>query len=188
MIEEVMACLRAARYRSASAYLSVAKQEFCRRHLQNAPFLAAISLATAEAGRAVKRGLGPAKHTREIPFLRLAGLSEHAFKPLPDQPGEPVRTLVLACCFLLREIEAADLLIKHVSFRTEGSSLLVDFYLRVSKNDPTGSGCTRTHTCTCAATSPALCSFHAARAQKDLALKLAQDDVDKPFFPTSVRR
>ena len=185
LIEQVVACLKASNYRSVPAYISIAKQEFVRRHLNDRPFPEAIALAIKEVSRSAKRGMGPAKHAAELPFKRLAELESFEFKPKPEDPAHPLPTIVLASWYLMREIEAADLTISHVSFRHENGSPFVDVYLRVQKNDPQGSGCTRTHTCTCSLLPSCLCPYHVALKQRDEALRLSNGNEAAPFFPAA---
>ena len=185
LISEVAACLKAAGYRSVPAYLSLAKQEFARKHLQGSALPDGILLAIREASRSARRGLGPSKHTGELPFLRLSELESFAFDPRPEEPAQPLATMVMACWFLMREIEVADLQIRHVSFRCEAGTLYVDVYLRVQKTDPQGSGCTRTHTCTCSTLPACLCPYHVGKAQQEIASTANGGRTDAPFFPAA---
>ena len=180
----MVACLKASNYRSVASYLTIAKQEYCRRHLGTAALPEAIALTIKEATRSAKRGIGPAKHTVELPFLRLSELESVDLAPVEDEPAHPLPTLILACWFLLREIEIADLQRQHVTFREEGGALFVDMYLRVQKNDPEGTGCTRTHTCTCALTSRTLCPVHVAKFLHEQASAQCDGQGTGPFFPS----
>ena len=114
LISKVAACLKAAGYRSVPAYLSLAKQEFARRLLEGAALPEEILLAIREASRSARRGLGPAKHTGKLPFLRLSELKFFASEPRDNEPAHPLATMVLACWYLMREIEVADLQVRHV--------------------------------------------------------------------------
>jgi len=182
--EQVTACLKGAGYRSIPGYISLAKAEFVRTHLRDKPFPEAITLSIKEINRSVKRGLGAAKHTKDLPFLRLAELHDHNFTSGNDGPTHPLQALIFACWWLMREIEVADLQCSHVTFRQTGDSLFVDVYLRVQKNDPQGTGCTRTHTCTCKLTPQCLCPYHVALFQMQVALDMGKGNPSSPFFPT----
>jgi hypothetical protein len=61
----------------------------------------------------------------------------------------PVRALLFACWWLLREIEASAVKIGHVTIDRSGPSLVVRVLLPVSKTDITALGATRSHQCLC---------------------------------------
>ena len=75
------------------AYLSLAKQEFARRYLEGSALPEGILLAIREASRSARRGLGPAKHTGELPFCRLSELESFTSNPRPDEPAHPLATM-----------------------------------------------------------------------------------------------
>ena len=143
LVDKVGALFKAARYRSAAQYYSVAKGY----HKQ-------AGYAVSQALRSINRGIGPSSAKLDIPLERMGRAfsceMEAAFVALrvpQDQrlwfPGDAV---IVASWFLLRGVEMANLRCEHVSFTRAGE---VKLYLPISKTDPTARGCHRSHMCIC---------------------------------------
>jgi hypothetical protein len=182
LLTKVGGILKSSGYRSLPSYVSLAVE----KHIMLYGALPAdVEITRKKANRSAVRGLGPAKHTRELPMLRLPEAAT-AFVSVvdPDEPANMVRILTIGSWYLSREIEMAAANIEDVSFRVAGSALLVDFYLPSQKNDAEGSGCTRSHTCTCKLQPPDICPYHLCLAQMEFALILSEGCKQSPFAPT----
>ena len=113
---------------------------------------------------------------------------------LPDVPEDEnvewplgvVNLCVLACFFLLREVEVSLLLFKSVTMDMAAET--VSLHFPATKADPKALGCARSWGCICGVLgAPLLCPFHAAlRQQALLRAYFAEDFLDNqsPFFPT----
>ena len=92
------AALKAGRYRSYAAYLSVAKQEAER--VAEAPLPPSVGLALRDAARSCARGLGAPAKAEGLPLELLGGLPEpdvRAGAGGPCGPVGPKALLVLGC-------------------------------------------------------------------------------------------
>jgi hypothetical protein len=184
LIETVAGILKASNYRSAGTYLSIASQSHITKH---GDLSADLELAITNARRSARRGLGPSKHTKELPFLRLAELDGLTCGAC-GSPSELVPAAVVGCWFLCREIEIASMDVAHFSFRSEGDKNFVDLYIPSQKTDTQAEGCTRTHTCTCSSTAQSLCPYHVALKQVTLRLEQSQGAGNNtPMFPSAER-
>jgi hypothetical protein len=126
LVTVVMAALKGAGFRSATSYLSIAKQQHIAAMR---PFTADLALLFTQLSRSAKRGLGPNKHTEALPLER--------FQELPAAPDpwsalgavHPRRYFIVCSWFLLREIEGAHICLGHVSFHVEANQQAVSLLL-----------------------------------------------------------
>ena len=182
LITKVAGILKAANYRSIPSYISLAMDQHVMLH---GPIPANVVLTRKKANRSALRGIGPAKHTRELPMERLPEATEFFQADIiASQPAHPVRVITIGSWFLAREIEMAAANLDDISFRSLDGAPLVDVYLPSQKNDLEGSGCTRTHTCICKLKSRELCPYHLCLDQHAFASSIAKEGTLSPFAPT----
>ena len=160
----IVGCLlKAGNYRSTGNYLNIAHQ----MHTESGEmWTQQLELAGKRFMQSSQRGIGPSRQSRPINF-ELYIMVRVGEEPLV--PGGPVGTenlIVLFTMFLMREIEGAMALRRHIVVDLKG--LNVTWHLPVSKNDPAALGCQRSWGCTCITTSVIhrACPFHAALHQK----------------------
>ena len=186
MVFAVVAILRAAGYRAA---VQVAEQAVLTARLRNFPVPPSVAIALKDARRASQRGLGPAKQSSPIPVERLRDLENRKQAEHPQGPLWPVRSIVLACWWLLREIEMSSVAQREVSFTPQGEASIL---LSVSKTDPRALGATRSHRCACGSVpdaprvlSPALCPYCCLKEHLHLLQSSGLAAPDAPLFPTA---
>ena len=148
----VGALLKAGGYRSASQYISVAKQ-----HHKEAGHVWGPDLdeARAQALRSINRGLGPANPKLDLKLEsagpRFVQEVKMAFDELRVPLAERIRfaaqACITACWFLLRGIELANIQARDITFNRAART--VKLQLPVSKTDPEAKGCYRVHRCIC---------------------------------------
>ena len=178
LVFTVVGVLKAADYRSAANYLEAAK----RRHIQAGfPMTDQLRQACKMAIRSSRRDLGPSKQAEPI---KLAVMANFRVKEAadPEGPLAPGRACLLASWWLLREIEASHARMDHVS--VDWSKKQVDWQLPNSKTDPMALGTSRSHTCSCSASSEVLCPFHAMAAQLAFAAT-SPGNASRWLFPTA---
>lgn len=147
LVYTVVGCLRAAGYRRAESFMDLARQHAIAsgRTIPDATLL-----ACARAVRAAKRGRGTAKQASPLSMDRLAAL-EATEQPLNrGGPMWPLRALLFASWWLLREIESSNVRIGHITVDRTGPVVVVRVLLSVSKTDLSALGATRSHQCLCA--------------------------------------
>ena len=153
--------LKVGRYSSAANYFA-AYRTACER--SGYGFDAQMARAVKDGVRSVLRGLGGPVRAAPLPFERLRFLDG---RPQPRQEGGPMgsrNTLVLGAWFMLREIEAANVLVEHVQLIEDAGNGTpkVVLELPVSKTDQRALGAVRSHGCCCSDGFDPLCPAHAA--------------------------
>ena len=166
----VMGILDQANYRSAELYLDAAKQ----RHIElGYGWSHQLAQAARQARRACRRGRGPAKQAQPLPFKKVVQLKDQPNPSVSHGPCYPIRSTLLASWWLLREIEASNAQISHISIDQQGK--LAHWCLPSSKTDTESLGATRTHACCCPETkTDPLCPFHLMVDQLHFASQFTQ--------------
>ena len=175
LIYAVMGALKLAGYRSAEQYLEAAKLEYFNG---GGIWTDQLRLAARSAVRSCKRGIGCAKQAKGLPLLEL-GHIDQANSLVPQCPIHPGRAETLASWWLLREIEASQAKVKHVS--VDRAHLRIDWRLPSSKADWKALGAVRSHKCACNFMPWAACPYHAMFDH----LQVIGQDPETPVFPTS---
>ena len=156
----VGALLKAAGYRSASQYFSVARQKHSEAGHEWTPEL---QEARAQSLRSINRGIGPATPKLDLclenarsDFSQQVGQAFETLRCAPDERiSFPSQACVTASWFMLRGIELANVQGRDVTFRKANRE--VSLSLPVSKTDPEGRGCSRVHRCICSLRHEASC-------------------------------
>ena len=165
----VMGILDQANYRSAELYLDAAKQ---RRIELGHGWSHQLAQASRQARRACRRGRQPAKQAQPLPFKKMAQLQDQLQPAVSHGPCNPIRSTLLASWWLLREIEASNAQVSHVTI--DQRNKLAHWCLPSSKTDMEALGATRTHACCCPqGTTDPLCPFHLMVAQISFASQFA---------------
>jgi hypothetical protein len=184
LLDVVMGALKGANYRSASEYMYLARQEHIVRY---EGLSQSTSLYIRALARSVKRGLGSARHTAELPLHRFPELGAGGpWTPLGCIT--PKRMLSFGSHFLLREIELANVLTEHVSIKHTPDGKVVSVLLPVSKADFKAVGVTRELACCCDVVGdPDVCPVCIAEAQLVYWRHKRQTEtvVGEPLFPTA---
>ena len=120
MIYAIMGAMDMAGYRSSELYLDTARQV----HIEaGRPWTQQLALAARQARRACQRGRGPAKQAQPLPLRDLSNLTIGKESIANGGPLWPVRAMLLASWWLLREIEASAARPTHVEI-DEGNKLI----------------------------------------------------------------
>lgn len=145
-IHEVAAALRAAGYRSATAYICEASQGHRRKGF---PITDVLHMAIRDAKRAVTRALGPPRRAPEVPLRWLAALCEKGPRDesCGSWPNDRYEVWVFATRFILREQELACVFIHEIEMNHRLQQVTLN--LPVTKCDAMGRGARRTLGCIC---------------------------------------
>ena len=181
-ITDLCACLVAARYRSVPAYLGIWKRD----HIQAGhPWSEQHELLRRDYLRAAARGIGPPRKAEAYKAENLhkvhPGPHDPVVKGGPHMPGHFVAT---STCWLLRGLEAADLLCEQASVDPVAREATLD--LAATKMDPQGRGAVRTLRCNCAAEVPGPCPYCTLAEVKRIGSEMGLGPKD-PLFPTRDR-
>ena len=186
LIVETMAILWAADYRTTVDIAEQARAEFIAR---GGEWTGMLDRAFKCAKRGALRGLGPVRHTAAFPWERLKELSNTERPRCADGPMWPRRLDVIACAWLLREIEAGNAALGDVRVEPGG---VVIFTLPASKSDPAALGVARTHRCACGKRNcdPAVLEHDMCPAcqlieQAEFVRASFGNDLSRPLFPDS---
>ncbi|CAE7156089.1 unnamed protein product, partial [Symbiodinium necroappetens] len=173
LIEMVGASFRFGGYRSSAQYFSRARKEHIR--VTGMPAPAAVELAIRDAIRSIERGMGAnaAKDAFRLDVLDFDLTSKGASFSLAHG------MVVLGSWFLCREIELANLRVKHMAVDTTAKQ--VTLALASSKTDTVGSLVHRKHSCYCGVVPENICPYHAALRIAD---ECSVDPEDFLFSPT----
>ena len=169
-IEAVAAVFEKGGCRSYPNYLSKAKETHINAgHVWSS----ALELEARKSSMSTLRGIGPPRQS--APFgVQLLWNLETVY---PSACG-PLRfrdAMVVACFWLLREVELAHLMYIDVSVNT--LRLTVSLRLSVSKTDPRALGCTRTWGCVCNGDRGKVCPYHSViDAVEALRVRHADDE------------
>ena len=145
-------------YRSLDKFLTAVKQQLI---LEHGALPEVFVLHFRRISRAAARGRGPSKQAHELPFTRLSELSPGLWPWSAGGPCYPLRLLIIAIWWMLREVEAANLTLECVSISDDAATLR----LPATKTDTQGVGTLRSLGCTCAAGPAVLFPMHALIAQ-----------------------
>ena len=140
------ASLKAGKYRSASQYLSAAKQA-AERNDQILP--PSVLWALRDAKRACERGLGPPHKVEGIPMDMLAALPDGDAPWAAGGPMAPKRAIIAGAWWLCRETELSNARACLTAFSGSPDNLVAAWCLPVSKADQGAYGQERKHGCTC---------------------------------------
>ena len=173
LIEMVGASFRFGGYRSSAQYFSRARKEHIR--VTGMPTPAAVELAIRDAVRSIERGMGAnaAKDAFRLDALDFDFASKGSSFSLAHG------MVVLGSWFLCREIELANLRVKHMAVDTAAKQ--VTLTLASSKTDTVGSLVHRKHSCYCGVVPENICPYHAALRIAD---ECSADPEDFLFSPT----
>ena len=182
------AVLKRGGYRSAAAYLSVARVE--SEKLAQSPTPPAVLRAIQDAVASCSRGMGPARSVEGLPLELLHKL------PASIHGGHrgPVvlkNALVVGAWFMLRELELSSARAVHARVWSRDGKLAVTLLLPSSKQDPEAFGVERTHGCCCVpGTQTLCCPVHAVLDQLQYLLSkfpgdhtAGQPHTHLPLFP-----
>ena len=158
-----------------------------RRHLQ-IEVSQLLKGAAKDYARSISRGLGPSslKDSFDVEALINIGI-EHDIQPFSmESPPHGRDLLVVACWFMMRELEVASCQWSHIYI--EGTT--VNLMLPVQKNDTAGSLTIRSLRCACRIRLHPLCPVHAARRhlQRVRAHESFRAQCDFPMVPDSSGR
>ena len=183
----VASCFKSGGYRAFPGYMSKAKENHV---LMGFEWNGQLDLVARKATTSVTRGLGMARQS--TPFKLLLALEAMRENKVDLPSTTPVgwsSFMVIATFFVLREIEAANLRVEHVTINAKERR--VELLLPVSKKDPRAVGCSRAWKCLCKDGAAAGevrqdCPYHAVTEQlaKLRARFGAQLQADLPLFPT----
>ena len=134
-IRAVGAHMKEAGYRSWANYASRIKEA----HISAGHcWTLQLDIAMKAAKRSVLRGLGPSKQAASLPLVDVAMIDDYDLMHTPAMPLGGVFTFLVIAFFMLREVEAAYLKVKHLV--VDKVLMTIALTLSVSKVDPTASG------------------------------------------------
>jgi hypothetical protein len=144
-------------FRSASSYLSLAKQQHVR--IAMLPWTETHQLQFADCCRAATRGQGTAQQSAPFPLLEMMNIPTSSMPACADGPTHPHLVCTIATWFALREVEAACIQMKDLRFNKQHKSIKIT--LSASKCDPTARSTSRTLSCLCVSLTlpPHCCPF-----------------------------
>ena len=191
-LELAAALLRKGGYRSGHLYLSAIKKAHV---VAGFDWSAQHAQALADANRALKRGLGPAKQAQPLPTASLAsaeGVEKLAAAAKQRWPAAGVYAAIVSTAWLLREIESSTAAFWSVTVHSKvdesmGDCGWAEWYLPISKTDVMALGKKRALACACP--SPC-CPVKAMRHVKHASLRVARDlghDEPPPDWPLLVK-
>jgi hypothetical protein len=150
-VVRIAAALHAAEYRSGPSYMA----ELRLMHIERGHAIQLwLQRLLFQIKNSLSRGIGPADKAPEVRFedcvdhAHLIGPGSSDLEALAD----PWRSFVIACRFLLREIELANVCLAHVDFSGlphVPGELIVFLFIPVSKTDVGGTGAKRALRCSC---------------------------------------
>jgi hypothetical protein len=166
----VGALFKAGDFRSFANYLSSMKTEHLDAGHDWSPLLDHVCRWVT---RSVLRGIGPARQSHPLPIALLLTLPRTTAPLVEGGFHSPVAATLLACIFLLREVELAATRVDHVTF--DHPAQTVSWLLTASKTDPLAQGTSRTWGCLCEV--PGLpCPYHLAVELVIAATRFADDN------------
>ena len=178
--------LREAKFRSACAYVDLAKQRFVE---SGGTWTDELAFTRQQIRRAVARGVGPPSRAAPFPLHKCENQALGEDPLVPGGPCRPGAVAVIACWWLLREVEVAAASLADVS-NPSGSE--VRFSLSASKTDPQAKGVFRDLSCVCGAcpgagsmVHPSLCPVCTMRTHVRQIRQRFAGIPDVPLFPTA---
>ena len=166
------ALLKAAGYRSAVSYMSIAKKQHKLGYL----WTAASDLEMRDGKRACERSIGPPRKCGSFDLRKLASLQTTGAALLKGGPRWLREGALCGCWWAMREMELSTARCKQVTFNDGPGCGTCTFDLPVSKTDLQALGKRRTHTCACSGGVPgsdALCPVKVARSLHAAAFNFA---------------
>ena len=167
------ALLKAAGYRSAVSYMSVAKKQHIKLgHL----WTYALDLEMRDGKRACERSIGPPLKCGSFVLQKLASLQTTGVPLFKGGPRWPREGALCGCWWAMREMELSTARCRQVTFNDGPGCGTCTFDLPVSKTDLQALGKCRTHSCACSGVVPgsdALCPVKVARSLHAAAAKFA---------------
>ena len=183
-IRAVAAHFKEAGYRSWSNYASRIKEEHV---VAGYPWTLLLETCFRKAKRSVLRGIGPTKQSTPVGIIAVAGLDPDDIIETPAMPVNIKEIYIVISFFMLREIEAAALLWRHVDVVEATETVTLN--LSISKVDFTAVGCRRSWGCVCVRVprGEEPCPFHAfLRHRAELSSRGSSwVSSDAPLFPNS---
>ncbi len=154
-----VSCLfKAGGYRGFPNYLSRAKEAHIAAGFA---WTEQLALEERKSRHSVSRGQGPPRQSACFDLCRLFERGAVSDSPA-EAPVMFVEACVVACFWMLREIELAHLM--HADVRVDSVLEVATLRLSVSKTDPQAFGCDRSWGCVCGNSSPQPCGYHAVVA------------------------
>ena len=128
------------------------------------------------------RGIGPARQSAPFNLLKLMRIPRSCTPLVELGPCNPMHMTILACVFMLREVEVATALVS--SWTLSESDQEITWLLPGSKSDHMALGVRRSWPCLCGLdTMP--CPFHLAKDHLQwLCASEFSSEPDAPLFPT----
>ena len=142
-----------------------------------------LALASKRFHASTARGMGPARQSAPLDFLKLReiDLNRAVDNPAYPYPARPGSAAVMSTFWLLRDLEATTA--EHKDMSIDYAAKRVTLLLSMSKNDPRALGCERIWGCVCEGDgNPAACPFHAAVDIKEHIDKTFPHDPECPGF------
>ena len=106
-----------------------------------------LALASKRFHASTARGMGPARQSAPLDFLKLREMDLNRAVKNPAYPARPGSAAVMSTFWLLRDLEATTAEYKGMSI--DYAARRVTLLLSMSKNDPRALGCERIWGCVC---------------------------------------
>ncbi len=177
----VAALFKAGGYRGFANYLSALKSAHIEAGFEWDQLLAHTGAWTT---RSVLRGIGPARQSCSFLYDKLCLIPKQHAPLVVGGLHSPMHFTLLACIFMLREVEAANALRSAWTFNHDSEELT--WLLPSGKTDHLALGTPRTWGCLCAI--PGFgCPYHIALEHWDwlTATMVTSPAVDSPLFPAA---
>jgi hypothetical protein len=177
----VAALFKAGGYRGFPNYLSAAKGA----HIEAGFVWDQLMTHTGSwVSRSVLRGIGPARQSCCFQYAQLCLLARPHAPLVVGGPQSPIHMVLLACIFLLREVEVSNSMRSAWSLNSDTQELT--WHLPASKTDHLALGTSRTWGCLCEVGGFG-CPYHLALEHSNWLQSsgTATPDLDGPLFPTT---
>ena len=178
-IAVVGSAMKGGGYRSCKNYMDAIK----RTHTDEGfAWNEQLALASKRFHASTSRGMGPARQSAPLNFMKLREMDVNAAVKNSAYPARPGSAAVMATFWLLRDLEATNAEFRDMSF--DVAAKRVTLMLSMSKNDPRALGCERIWGCVCEGEgNPAGCPYHAALDIKKFIETAFPHDSLAPGFP-----
>ncbi len=176
----IVALFKSRGYRAFPNYLSAATTAHIEAGFEWSQLL---SHTGAWVTRIVLRGIGPARQSCSFQYAQLCALARPHDPLVAGGPHSPFHFAMLACIFLLREVEISNSMRSAWCLNLETMELT--WHLPSSKSDHLALGTRRTWGCLCDVSGYG-CPFHLAQEHFSwlMASGLPTPGSDGPLFPT----
>ena len=185
-VENIRCCaasLKAGGYRSAALYFQAAVNHQLR--FMREPVHPLLRATIKDVVRSIRRGLGPSRLKEGFDVFALTSLVDPDDSEPFDfrRPSHLVDVCILACWFMLRELEVAGSLRQHLTIEYDEVRLLIP----VHKTATAGTLTTRSLRCPCRTLVHRLCPWHTAERHliRVNSLQRGQDAASCPLMPDS---